>query len=486
LVVRRGVADAVAMRLRAYCLLGPLAALALAAGASASTQVASATEVGVNIAATSGNYFNSPKVRAAIHASRPAWVRVFIGWNAIEPQKGVYNVAEIQSYQHFFASLPATTKVDVDVQGTPAWAAGGSPDLRTPPVNPADYGAFVNYLANAFHGRVAGWEIWNEEDNSGWWNGTPAQYAALLKAAYPAIKSADPKATVIVGGMTGNDGPFLSQLYAAGARGSFDAVGIHTDTACNIASPYLFEYNRGTHTINQYFFLGFTAVHAVMVGAGDGTKPIYATELGWSSTGAECQTGHWAGQKLAGVTQPTQATYLRQAYHCVAQPQYSYVKVAMWFELFNNGTSTAPLNNFGLLNHDYSPKPAFAAFQQESLHGDQMSGPCGNFAAPVIRILRPTPGQRYSGPLRIAVAASSPSNGVREITIQLSRRSHVHFVSKGFPVRFSGSLAWQAAKSIKLGPHKIKIIVTDKLGNVSQMVIRVVHMQGPRRLPRHH
>src|ERR1700726_1204198 len=107
------------MRLRAYRLLGPLAALALAAGASASTQVASATEVGVNIAATSGNYFNSPKVRAAIHASHPAW------------------------------------------------AAGGSPDLRPPPVNPADYGAFVNYLANAFHGRVAGWEIWNEEDNSG-------------------------------------------------------------------------------------------------------------------------------------------------------------------------------------------------------------------------------------------------------------------------------------------------------------------------------
>jgi hypothetical protein len=486
LVVQRSVADAGAMRLRAYSLLGPLAALALAAGASASTPVASATEVGVNIAATSGNYFNSPKVRAAIHSSRPAWVRVFIGWNAIEPQKGVYNVAEIQSYQHFFASLPPTTKVDVDVQGTPAWAAGGSSDTRTPPVNPADYGAFVNYLANAFHGRVAAWEIWNEEDNSGWWNGTPAQYAALLKSAYTSIKSVDPKATVILGGMTGNDGPFLSQLYAAGARGSFDAVGIHTDTACNIASPYLFEYNRGTRTINQYFFLGFTAVHAVMVGAGDGTKPIYVTELGWSSTGAECRTGHWAGQKLAGVTQPTQAAYLRQAYHCLAQPRYAYVKVAMWFELFNNGTSTAPLNNFGLLNHDYSPKPAFTEFQQESLHGDQLSGPCGNFAAPVIRILRPTPGQRYSGPLRIAVAASSPSNGVREITIQLSRRSRVHFFSKGFPARFGGSIAWQAAKSIKLGPHTIKIIVTDKLGNVSHMVIRVVHMQGPRRLPRHH
>jgi len=155
----------------------------------------------------------------------------------------------------------------------------------------------------------------------------------------------------------------------------------------------------------------------------------------------------------------------------------------MWFELFNNGTSTTPLDNFGLLNSDYSPKPAFAAFQQESLHGDQLKGPCGNFAAPVIKILRPTPGQSYSGALTIAVAASSPANGVREITIQLSRHSRVHFVSKRFPTTFRGSISWQAAKSIKLGPHTIKVIVTDKLGNVSKLAIRVVHMQGPLRQP---
>jgi hypothetical protein len=402
-------------------------------------------------------------------------VRVFIGWDGIEPQQGVYNTAEIQNYQRFFAALPAGTKVDVDVEGTPSWAAGGSADMRTPPVDAADYAGFMNYLVNAFHGRVTAWEIWNEEDSSAWWNGTPAGYAALLKAAYPAVKSADPKATVIVGGLTGNDGAYLSELYAAGARGSFDAVGVHTDTACNIASPYSFEYNLGTRTVNQYFFLGFTSIHAVMVGAGDGAKPVYMTELGWSSTSAECQSGHWAGQKLAGVTEPTQAMYLRQAYHCLAQPQYSYVKAAMWFELFNNGGSSAPLDNFGLLNQNFAPKPAFDAFAQESLHGDQLSGPCGNFAPPAIKVLRPFSGQHYSGPLQIAVAASSPTNGVREITIQLTRHSRVHFVSKGFPTTFRGAMAWQAAKSLKPGPHKIKIIVTDKLGNVATRTISIVH-----------
>jgi polysaccharide biosynthesis protein PslG len=333
--------------------------------------------VGINVAATSGNLMGSSGALAAIDASAPAWVRVFIGWDGIEPQHGVYNSAELASYQQFFRALPAATKIAVDVEGTPAWAAGGSSSISTPPVANTDYAAFLSYLVDAFGGRVTAWEIWNEEDSAAWWNGTPAQYTALVQASYAAIKAADPQATVILGGLTGNDAPYLAQLYAAGAGGSFDAVGVHTDTACNITSPEVYQYNPGTRTINQYDFLGFTSVYATMAANGDAAKPIYVTELGWSTTSAVCQTGIWAGQKSGGVDQATQATYLEQAYHCLAAPQYPYVKVAIWFELADNGTSTAPVDNFGLLANDLSPKPAFAAFEQESLHGDQLTGPCG-------------------------------------------------------------------------------------------------------------
>ena len=65
----------------------------------------------------------------------------------------------------------------------------------------------------------------------------PAAYAQLLKATYPVIKAADPGATVVLGGLTGNDYPFLEGVYAAGGKGSFDAVGVHTDTACNLNPP---------------------------------------------------------------------------------------------------------------------------------------------------------------------------------------------------------------------------------------------------------
>ena len=457
-------------------ILTAVAASALALGGlGVAASGAQAAAVGINVAATSGNFFQSPKVIAAIRRSKPAWVRVFLGWNGLEPAQGDYNTAEIANYASFFRKLPAGTKIDVDVWGSPAWANGGSNVVATPPTSPADYAGFVNYLVNAFHGRVTAWEIWNEEDSSGWWTGTPTQYAQLLQAAYPAVKTADPNATVLVGGLTGNDYEYLQALYAAGAKGYFDAVAVHTDTACNIASPYDFEYNPGTRTINQYFFLGFNAIHGEMVSAGDGDKPIYMTELGWSTTRAECETGHWAGQKLGGVTEQQQATYLQQAYHCLAQPQFSYVKAAMWFELVDEGSSTDPIDNFGLLEPDGSPKPAFDAFENESLHGDQLSGPCGDFSPPKIRILRPSSGERVSGPLRIAVRATDPTAGVREITIDLTRHSREHFVSKDFAKTFTGGLTWLHAKDLRPGRHTIRIVVTDKMGNEATRTISFVH-----------
>ena len=472
------------MARRRHRMFGTLAALVLAASVLGLSSSAGATEVGVNVPDTIG--FQAPKALAAIRASRPAWVRVFLVWNVLEPQPGVYNIAAIKVFRDYFNALPKSTKIDADVVGTPPWAAGGSTSIATPPTDDSTYAGFLSHLVTVFHGRVHAWEIWNEESSTSWWTGSVAQFAGLVKAAYPAIKAADPSATVVLGA---NSPEWLAQLYANGIKGYFDADAIHTDTACNVTSPYIYEYNRDTTTVNQYFFLGFTGIDAIMAAHGDASKQIYMTELGWSSTTAECSTGLWAGQKLAGVTQQTQASYLTQAYHCLAQPRYSYVAAAMWFELFDNANSRAPLDNYGLLNADYTPKPAYAAFQAESLHGDHQSGTCGNFSPPKIRILHPTPNSRFNGPLRIAVSASSPSNGVREITIDLNKHTHEHFGAKGFPATLSASLTWLGAKNLRAGPHKIKVVVIDKLGNVAKMsftVVRAAASSKPAHKPAHH
>ena len=59
----------------------------------------------------------------------------------------------------------------------------------------------------------------------------PASARQLLKSAYPAVKAADPSATVVLGGLAGNDFQLLEGVYQAGGKGSFDAVGVHTSPA---------------------------------------------------------------------------------------------------------------------------------------------------------------------------------------------------------------------------------------------------------------
>ena len=283
----------------AVALLSVLVALVLGVAAGP----AGAAEPGVVLADSF-----SPHV-GDLKALGTHWVRVFATWPDLEPTPGDYSANWIANYERLFNQLPAGTKVIVDVVDTPQWETGSS-DEHTPPANPEDYAAFVGGLAQRFGPHVAAYELWNEEDSPSWWVGAPdpAAYAALLKASYPVIKAAEPNATVLVGGLTGNDYPFLEQLYQDGAKGYFDAVAVHTDTACNIASPYSFLRENDGHMIPDSF-LAYREVHNVMLANGD-DKPIWMTELSWRTTSAECEEGFWAGRKAQGVTEQQQATYL--------------------------------------------------------------------------------------------------------------------------------------------------------------------------------
>jgi hypothetical protein len=108
---------------------------------------------------------------------------------------------------------------------------------------------------------------------------------------------------VATGPTTGNNYEWVEELYARGAGGSFDAVSVHTDTACLVNGPDVFYRDAGR--IARFTFLGYRSVHEVMAAHGDASKPIWMSELGWSSTGGgprSCARGVWAGQKPSGVS----------------------------------------------------------------------------------------------------------------------------------------------------------------------------------------
>jgi hypothetical protein len=362
--------------------------------------------------------------------------------------------------------LPPGTKVILDVVNAPRWETGSS-NVHAPPADPADYAAFIGVLAQRWAGRVTAYEIWNEEDQSRWWTGAPdpAAYARLLKAAYPAVKAADPSATVVLGGMTGNDYPFLQGVYEAGAKGSFDVVGVHTDTACNILSPYLFLRGEDGRMIPDSF-LAYREVHATMLANGD-EKPIWMTESSWRTTSATCNEGAWAGQKPQGIDEEQQATYLLQAYHCLAQDPY--VQVALWFPLQDEGAIVS-----GLIRANGSHKPAFAAMQSYANEGDKLTEPCGTVTGPKITVATPSNQQTYQGPLPIHVFASSPA-GVWRIRLLADGRLIRNYDNLGYPATLAGALMWQGAKHISLGRHTLTFLAYDKEHNVAQTSLVVIH-----------
>ena len=433
---------------------------------AAASLSALAAEPGVNLTSESAAQI------ADVRTLGTHWVRMFATWPTLEPARGPLAPNWLAVYDNALAALPSGTKVILDVVGTPRWETG-SGDEHTPPANPNDYAAFLGALAQHFAGRVSAYEIWNEEDSASSWSGAPdpAAYAQLLKATYPAVKAADPRATVVLGGLTGNDYPFLEGVYAAGARGSFDAVGVHTDTACNVLSPYDFLRGPDNRMIPDSF-LAYREVHATMLANGD-DKPIWMTETSWRTTSAVCSEGAWAGQKPEGVTPELQAKYLSQAYHCLEQDPY--VQVALWFPLQDDRKTLS-----GLVRASGARKPSFAAMRSYVQNGDQLHESCGVFTGPKITVLSPGRKATYSGPLPIHVYASSPL-GVFRITLRIDGKLIRNFGGKTYPSRLSGFLEWQGAKHISLGRHTLSFVAFDRQRNLSETSVTIVHAAMHRR-----
>jgi hypothetical protein len=420
-------------------------------------------------------------------------VRTFLTMPDVEPSRGVFNQGWLSDYDRFVTNVRAIGATPViDVALAPEWASG-SADEHALPTDPRafsdfakTYAGFMAMLAQRYAGRVGGWEIWNEEDSSAWWTGggDPARYATLLKAVYPAVKAADPAARVVVGGLTGNDYNFLSGLYAHGAGDSFDAVGVHTDTACDIISPYRF-LRDANGKINQYSFLGYRSVHDVMAANGQGSKPIWMTELGWSTFPGVCPSGMWAGQKAGGVSEADQATFLQQALHCLTLDS-SMVTVASVYDLADRPIDSGIQRYYGLLHDDGSAKPALATLGAFDHSGDTLSGGCGNFTGPVVSVPAPLNGGSYAKQLPISVSATLPAGaqaaagdpglGVARISLLYDGQHHIrNFDDPSHPGTLVGHITWDGAKRLAPGRHTLTVVAYDSEGNSSSTTVTVIH-----------
>lgn len=298
-------------------------------------------------------------------------VRIDVGWQTLEEaRKGKYSSWYLSQIDDVVNKARARgLKVLFTLVFTPCWASSAPDSIkqgcsagwyergvgRYPPSNPRDYADALRFLASRYRGRVTAWEIWNEPNLKAFWNTSRpvARYVALLKAAYRAAKAADPGAVVVGGALSESDVTFTNALYRAGAKGNFDALSIH---------PYSHDYSPlrtlDPRWVKSSFIQGVPAVRNVMRRYGDARR-MWLTEFGWSTSSIRGRQNPWEN----GVSESTQATYLRQAF--THMHEWSYVDVGVWYNLVNRSADTADReSNFGLLRHDRTKKPAYSAFQK--------------------------------------------------------------------------------------------------------------------------
>ncbi|HEX2086445.1 MAG TPA: glycosyl hydrolase [Solirubrobacteraceae bacterium] len=432
-------------------LLTALAALAMPAAAPAA-------EIGLNMnggaaASTADNW-------SMLDDTRTGWARHFVVWSGQSATDGGYDDIVAQEERRGIKTLFVVTGL-----------GGARADSR--------YAAFVGSLAARYKGKVDAYEIWNEADEPAFWPGAPdpAGYVSLLKQSYTAIKAADPAAKVVFSPLTGNNYGFVDAAYAAGAKGYFDVMAVHTDTACLVAGPT--EFYREDGRIARFVFLGYRTVRETMLAHGD-EKPIWMTEFGWSATNRTCDRGRWAGQKAAGVSEEQQAQYLREAYHCMKEDPY--VEVAMWFNSRDLRGDGSELDSYGLRRADGSRRPAYDAFKDVVRGVDTVTGPCGDFVAPTVDVQHPRPGFMFGDRDRLYMRAASPDQDVKRITFAykaangtLQNLSH-HANENGLPLDFTRGLPsfrWFGALKLPFGDHTIVVLARDYHDNETRIEIPV-------------
>jgi hypothetical protein len=275
-------------------------------------------------------------------------IRVEIPWSALEPTRGRIEPRALAFTDHLVDQASAAgIKVVALTMWTPCWASSAPASLLRKcrpgqsgkaqawaPTDPHAYGAFVAFVAARYTTKLAAIEVWNEPDqsNEDYFAGPnkAQRYATLLRAAYTAIKQADPEMPVLGGSLVGSNGEFLKALYAAGIKGYYDGLSVHFYNLVLASLRYLHEVQLANHD----------------------SKPLWLNEFGWSS----CWPRQRIQQEQGCVTKQAQATNLANVLRSLARTPWVAAEIV--YELQGSRSE-----DFGVLTETGAHKPSFGALR---------------------------------------------------------------------------------------------------------------------------
>jgi polysaccharide biosynthesis protein PslG len=309
-------------------------------------------------------------------------MRLPVDWGAVQPQRdGAFNWRGVDQV------VKRADAAGIDVlpflTDAPSWAV---PTARVPgssvmapahlPAAGAAGRAWANFLeaAVARYGPngtlwaenpslpvhpIRNWQIWNEANFKYFVvRPNPAEYGKLVTLSAAALKSVDPGARVILGGLfarpieaTYHKKPpqayfaadFLQQMYAKtpGIKSKFQGVALH---------PYTGSYKNLGPRIEE--------VRKVLRANHDGNKGLWITELGWSSSNPiPGQTNTFNKGPKGQVTQLNGAFSLLQRNQAKWKIQRVY-----WFSVDDQKGACNFCDGSGLFAEGFVPKPSWFAY----------------------------------------------------------------------------------------------------------------------------
>ncbi|HWH15529.1 MAG TPA: hypothetical protein VNT51_12360 [Miltoncostaeaceae bacterium] len=276
----------------------------------------------------------------------------------------------------------------VSVYSTPSWSSGGrvASDTQYNPNAPraGDYGRFMAAIARRYSGRypapaystgaatlpeVRHWEVWNEPNLRSFFrrgsSSSVAAYLQLLREAYPQIKRANPRATVIAGvagpRSTSGEGSigarqWLRAIARAPLSVKFDAYSQHIyPSAAPVSRTRAFP---SWNSIDEILLtLDERRLREIRAARGAARTRLqraprmrlFITEAGYTTSRTRFRN--------VRVTERQQVNYMRQIFR-LPQVRNPRVPVIVWFNMQDNADWPA-----GLLRANGTRKPSWAAFR---------------------------------------------------------------------------------------------------------------------------
>ena len=236
---------------------------------------------------------------------------------------------------------------------TPWWAADCAADTpweRTggcPPKDPRAHASLLGQVAAHTRGTIDTFEILNEPDGEWAYSGTPEDYAATLSHAHDAIKRANPRARIAMGGVMGTYSiAWLERMLATPGTDvarKFDIANVHVRGS-------LAGIERQLKTWRRFF-----AAHEL-------EQPLWVTEHGYPSDPAyQYDPAHRGGEQ-------SQADFLvestRVLFEGGAERVFVTLRDNLKDEFASEGIIGGTVSDPPVDNPQVRRKPAFRAFRR--------------------------------------------------------------------------------------------------------------------------